>query len=162
MLSRGGPVNGGDAQDLRGKWRVLLLLALAEMLAMALWFSASAVLPQLTRAWSLSGAQQSWMTMSVQVGFVVGALTSALTNLADRIPADAFNKRLELQDSQAIYAMRTCHVTPYLTPHIPHICRRSMRCSEAWCCSSTMPARGCSARRATARGSSPGSCRCDV
>ena len=81
-------MSGGDGQDLRGKWRVLSLLALAELLAMALWFSASAVLPQLTRAWSLSGAQQSWMTMSVQVGFVVGALASALTNLADRIPAE--------------------------------------------------------------------------
>ena len=91
------------------------------------------------------------------------AQAEAKAYLADRIPADAFNKRLELQDSQAIYAMQAaCHVTPDLTPHTPHIYRRSTRCSEAWCCSSTMPARGCSARRATARGSSPGSCRCDA
>jgi MFS family permease len=53
---------------------------------MALWFSASAVVPQLTLEWDLSGSQQSWLTMSVQAGFVVGALVSALTNLADRIP----------------------------------------------------------------------------
>lgn len=32
------------------KWRNLLLLASAELLAMALWFSASAVVPQLTAA----------------------------------------------------------------------------------------------------------------
>jgi MFS family permease len=69
------------------KWRSLWLLALASMLAMALWFSASAVVPQLTSEWGLSGGQQSWLTMSVQLGFVVGALLSAVLNLADRIPA---------------------------------------------------------------------------
>lgn len=54
---------------------------------MSLWFSASAVVPQLTEAWKLNGAQQSWLTMSVQIGFVVGAFVSALVNLADRMPA---------------------------------------------------------------------------
>jgi MFS family permease len=54
---------------------------------MALWFSASAVVPQLTDAWSLTGSQRSWMTMSVQIGFVVGAFLSAVLNLADRISA---------------------------------------------------------------------------
>ena len=73
--------------DPGGKWRTVGLLALAELLAMSVWFSASAVVPQLTSEWSLSGAQQSWLTMSVQVGFVVGALLSAVLNLADRLPA---------------------------------------------------------------------------
>ena len=72
---------------LRIKWRTLGLLALAELLAMALWFSASAVLPQLVDAWHLSDAQRSWMTMSVQIGFVAGALLSAVLNLADRMQA---------------------------------------------------------------------------
>ena len=67
------------------KWRTLGLLALAVLLAKSLWFSASAVVPQLTAAWSLSGGQQSWLTMSVQVGFVAGTLLSALLNLADRV-----------------------------------------------------------------------------
>jgi MFS family permease len=53
---------------------------------MALWFSASAVVPQLELAWQLTGGQQSWLTMSVQIGFVVGALLSAAFNLADRVP----------------------------------------------------------------------------
>ncbi len=69
------------------KWRSLWLLALAEMLAMSLWFSASAVVPQLTREWGLGGAEVSWLTMSVQLGFVVGALLIAVLNLADRLPA---------------------------------------------------------------------------
>ena len=69
------------------KWVHLTLLCIAELLAMTLWFSASAVLPQLEREWGLTGSQRSWMTMSVQIGFVVGALVSSLLNLADRISA---------------------------------------------------------------------------
>lgn len=68
------------------KWRNLWLLTAGELLAMTLWFSASAVVPQLTLEWQLSGSQQSWLTMSVQAGFVVGAVISAIVNLADRIP----------------------------------------------------------------------------
>ena len=69
---------------LTGKWRNLSFLALGSLLAMTLWFSASAVVPQLTAEWDLTHAQRSWMTMSVQVGFVVGALLSAFLNLPDR------------------------------------------------------------------------------
>lgn len=67
------------------KWGNLVLLAVAELLAMALWFSASSVVPQLSAAWHLSGTQKAWMTMSVQLGFVAGALLSAVFNLADRM-----------------------------------------------------------------------------
>lgn len=67
------------------KWRHLTLLAMAELLAMARWFSASAVVPQLIAEWGLTSSEQAWLTMSVQAGFVVGALLSALFNLADRL-----------------------------------------------------------------------------
>ncbi len=79
-----------EALSLEGKWRTLLLLALAELLGMAVWFSASAVVPALTTAWELNVNGRAWLTMSVQIGFVVGALGSALLNLADRIPARRF------------------------------------------------------------------------
>jgi len=69
------------------KWRNLILLVTAEILIFSLWFSGSAILPQMTEEWQLSGADQAWMTMSVQVGFVIGAFLSALLNLPDRIPA---------------------------------------------------------------------------
>ena len=72
------------------KWRHLLLLACSQLLAMALWFSASAVIPQLIDEWNLSRGQQSWLTMSVQIGFVCGALASALWNAADRYPVHYF------------------------------------------------------------------------
>ena len=76
--------------SLAHKWRTLLILALAELLGMAVWFSASAVVPALTEVWGLGDNGRSWLTMSVQIGFVVGALGSALLNLADRIPARKF------------------------------------------------------------------------
>ena len=69
------------------KWRTLLLLSLSVLLSMAVYFSASAVVPALTRLWSLDDAGRSWLTMSVQLGFVIGALLSALTNLSDILPA---------------------------------------------------------------------------
>lgn len=52
---------------------------------MTVWFSASAVIPQLTVEWDLSSAQKAWVTISVQLGFVFGALLSAFLNLPDRM-----------------------------------------------------------------------------
>jgi len=69
------------------KWRTIGLLCIAEMLGMAVWFSASAVVASLAQAWSLDDSGRAWLTMSVQAGFVVGALISALLNLSDIIPA---------------------------------------------------------------------------
>ncbi len=74
----------------RAKWRTLILLSLAELLAMVVWFSASAVTSDLTELWQLNANGQAWLTMSVQIGFVVGALGSAILTLADRIPARWF------------------------------------------------------------------------
>ena len=54
---------------------------------MATWFSASAVVPALSEAWDLDDGGESWLTMSVQIGFVAGALGSAILNIADRFPA---------------------------------------------------------------------------
>lgn len=70
-----------------GKRNVILLLSLAELLAMGTWFSASAVVGALTSAWELNSAGQAWLTISVQAGFVAGSVASALINLADRVPA---------------------------------------------------------------------------
>ena len=42
---------------------------------MSVWFSASAVVPELTQLWHLDDSGRAWLTMSVQIGFVVGALT---------------------------------------------------------------------------------------
>jgi len=80
------PDGGHTAYSLPRKKRVFAFLALTEFLGMSVWFSASAVVPALVAAWGLRSSGQAWLTMSVQLGFVVGALASALLNLADRIP----------------------------------------------------------------------------
>jgi len=70
-----------------GRWRVLALVATAEFLGMSLWFTASAVAPQLQAMWLLSGQQTGWLTTTVQLGFVAGTAVAAVLNLADIIPA---------------------------------------------------------------------------
>jgi len=88
-----------------GKWRNLSLLAVAQVLAMSVWFSASAVTPQLTEAWALTKAQTAWMTMSVQIGFVIGALVSAILNLPDR-----FSSKLIIGASAVIAATANAYI----------------------------------------------------
>jgi MFS family permease len=62
---------------------VLGLLALAEVLGMSLWFSASAVSGQYRALWQLSSGEAAWLTTAVQLGFVVGTAGAAILNLAD-------------------------------------------------------------------------------
>src|SRR3989441_11599826 len=50
---------------------------------MAPWFSASAVAPALARLWGLSSTGTAALTSSVQLGFVAGALVSAVLTLSD-------------------------------------------------------------------------------
>ena len=66
-----------------GRWRALTVLAGALVLAMTTWFSASAVIPQLSDEWNLGEASASWLTIAVQLGFVAGALVSSAFSLAD-------------------------------------------------------------------------------
>jgi len=67
------------------RWRALALLSFAELLGMSLWFSASAVIPALRNEWHLGETAASWLTISVQLGFVFGTLLSAFLNLPDLI-----------------------------------------------------------------------------
>lgn len=63
--------------------RALFLLSLAELLAMSLWFTGTAVLPQVTVLWHSGLALGSWLTIAVQIGFSLGAITFALFNIPD-------------------------------------------------------------------------------
>ncbi|MGH7645143.1 MAG: MFS transporter [Gemmatimonadales bacterium] len=85
--------------------RVLAVLAAAELLAMAPWFSASAVAPALTTAWRLSPSTAAWLTVSVQLGFAVGALVSAALTLPDR-----WSARRLVAGSAAVAALATAGV----------------------------------------------------
>ena len=57
---------------------------------MALWFSATAVIPALRLEGSLDPQTASLFTSAVQLGFVVGTLTSAFLGLADRLDLRRF------------------------------------------------------------------------
>ncbi len=91
-----------------GKWPTLVLLSIATLLGMSVWFSASAVVPQLTQLWQLDDSGRAWLTMSVQIGFVVGALGSSLLNLADRLPA-----RWMMSISSALAALATASIAAF-------------------------------------------------
>ncbi len=54
---------------------------------MASWFSASAVVPALRQDWDISAGQSTLLTIAVQLGFVVGAVSSAAFNVSDVFPA---------------------------------------------------------------------------
>jgi MFS family permease len=74
------------AEDPR-RWSILWLVAIGELLAMAPWFSASAVARPLNVSWHLDAFGLPALAIVVQVGFAAGALVLAATAAADRIPA---------------------------------------------------------------------------
>ena len=65
------------------RWSALLLTAVAVILSLMTWFSATAVTPELSALMALTPSEAAWLTNAVQAGFVVGALTSSFLSLAD-------------------------------------------------------------------------------
>jgi MFS family permease len=71
------------------RWRILALVAFAELVGMSVWFTASAVSGRLAEAWGLTASQEGWLTGAVQLGFVAGTALAAVLNLADLVPGRA-------------------------------------------------------------------------
>jgi len=93
----------------RSALRQLAAIAAVQVLVMATWFSASAVVPALRAGWQLTAGGAVWLTASVQLGFVTGAVTAAVLNLADRVPAHRLvaveaRARLEVEPPQVVGA----------------------------------------------------------
>ena len=63
----------------------ITIIALCQVAAMAVWFSASAVTPALAAEFHLSNFAQAALTSGVQAGFVLGCLVSAFLGLPDRV-----------------------------------------------------------------------------
>ncbi len=63
------------------------VIVLAELFGTSLWFTGTAVVPELTARWNLSAAAVAWLLIAVQLGFIAGTLSLAATGLADRFPA---------------------------------------------------------------------------
>ena len=68
---------------LSNRWFVLVVTGTALVLSLTTWYSATAVIPELTELMSLSLSQVTWFTNSVQLGFVVSAIIVSLLSLLD-------------------------------------------------------------------------------
>ena len=51
---------------------------LSQVLGLSVWFSATAVVPSLRSEWGIGSTAAVWLTASVQIGFVAGAVTSTV------------------------------------------------------------------------------------
>jgi len=67
-----------------GRWIALSVIAVCELFALSLWFGASSISSSLLAVWHVGPAWTSYVTTTVQVGFVLGAFASAYTGVADR------------------------------------------------------------------------------
>lgn len=64
----------------------IIILVIAQVAAMALWFVTAAILGDMTRDVEMSKGASAALSSAVQGGFVIGALFSAFTGVADRFP----------------------------------------------------------------------------
>ncbi len=97
-----------------GRGASLALIACCQIAAMALWFSASAVVPALKREIGLDAATASLFTSAVQAGFVSGTLISAFFSLADRIDPRRFFLASALVAATANAAILAVEPTSFL------------------------------------------------
>ena len=68
-----------------GAHRQLVVLAVAMVLGMTPWFSATVAAPGMIAEWRTTPSVSAWLTIVVQLGFVFGTLVSALLLLSDRL-----------------------------------------------------------------------------
>ena len=73
-----------------GKSFAVSMITICQLMALALWFSATAVLPQLRSEFGIGALQSSLFTSAVLLGFVLGTVISAILGLADRIEPRRF------------------------------------------------------------------------
>jgi MFS family permease len=83
VTSSSSPADSSRRSADASRWQVLAILAIAIVLSLTTWFSATAITPELKREWRLSPFELSWLTMGVQIGFVCSALAASLVNLPD-------------------------------------------------------------------------------
>ena len=63
------------------------LIVIAQLFGTSLWFSANSAADDLIRQWGISPADIGTLTNAVQLGFIIGTLSFALSGLADRFAA---------------------------------------------------------------------------
>jgi len=73
----------------KNRWYVLAWIAISQLFALSLWFSASVIIPELRSVWNLTSYTEVFISSAVPIGFIIGTLFSAYFGLADR-----FNPRI--------------------------------------------------------------------
>jgi len=63
------------------------VIVVAQLFGTSLWFSANSAADDLIRTWGITPADIGTLTNAVQLGFILGTLTFAVSGLADRYPA---------------------------------------------------------------------------
>jgi MFS family permease len=69
---------------IKNRWMALTLIGIAVIFCLSLWFSASVITPELNKSWSLTPLQNSLLSASIPIGFVIGAFISSYFGLSDR------------------------------------------------------------------------------
>lgn len=62
-------------------------IVIAQLFGTSLWFSANSAADDLIRTWGITAADIGTLTNAVQLGFILGTLSFAVSGLADRFPA---------------------------------------------------------------------------
>jgi MFS family permease len=70
--------------NLRGKTASLVIVLLAQVAAMSVWFSSTTALAVIKRTHSITPFDEALLTSAVQMGFVAGTIVSATLSLPDR------------------------------------------------------------------------------
>jgi len=76
-----GEAKNAEIPGARGQ---LAALSAAMILGMTPWFSATVAAPGMIREWGAGRATSAWLTIAVQLGFVLGTFVSAALLLSDR------------------------------------------------------------------------------
>ena len=84
---------------MKSSWKALIWIAVSELFALSLWFSASVTAPELINLWGAGPETEAWLSASVPIGFVIGSFASAYFGLADR-----YNPRIILAVSAILGA----------------------------------------------------------
>ena len=74
-----------SADQDRERLRSIGLLVAAEVAALSTWFAANAAMGQIKQQFALGPFHEALLTSSVQAGYVVGTLVSAILTLPDRL-----------------------------------------------------------------------------
>jgi MFS family permease len=82
------------------------------ILGMTPWFSATVAAPGMLAEWRAKPITAAWLTIAVQLGFVIGTLVSALLLLSDRFSA----RRLAAGSSAVVAVATACLALPHIEP----------------------------------------------